>query len=168
MATQRIPILGSGTFPDNSGEVFQEPYTITATNDTWDPMVWVFTDGSTRTGLYGTFEVPTAYVDTANLIVVWTSTATAGSVEWDFDYRVVTGSDATSLDQATAQESVNDSDTAPSAAHERMVKSIALTDGNVSANSTVEFFLARDKSDAGDDMAAKAILFSALFEFNDL
>jgi len=168
MATQRMPILGHGTFPDTSGEVYQEPYAISATNDTWNPMVWVFTDGSTRTGLYGTFEVPTTYVDTAELVIVWTSTATAGDVEWDFDYRTVSGDDAASLDQATAQESVNANDTAPSATDERMEVTIALTDGNFTADSTVEFGLFRDKSDAGDNMAAKALVVSVLFKYNDL
>ena len=69
MATHRIPILGTGTVPDTSGDVFQEPYTIKATNDVWGRLVWIFNDtegaGSPtdgiRIGLEGGFTVGRCY-----------------------------------------------------------------------------------------------------------
>lgn len=167
MATHRIPILGWQTVPDTSGDVFFEPYTVKATNDNWGLMACIFNDSGTRIGLRGVFQVPQDYVGTANLIVVWTSTATAGDVEWDFDYRAVGGNDTESLDQATAQETVNASDTAPSAVNERMEISISLTDGNFAVADTVEFEHFRDGVDAGDTMAAAAILFGLFFEYSD-
>lgn len=167
MATHRLSILGWQTRPDDTGDVFFEPYSIKATNDQWQHLVLVMNDTATRNGVYGVFDVPQNYVGTANLIVVWTSTATSGDIEADFDYRAVGGNDTESLDQAGTQESVNSNDTAPSAAHERMELSIALTDGNFSAGDTVEFFFPRDGTDAGDTMAAAALIFGLFFEYAD-
>lgn len=167
MATHRLPILGFSTKPDTSGNCFQEPYTIKATNDQWAPNIFVFNDSGTRIGIYGLFAVPQNYVDTANVVLVWTSTATSGDIEFDFDYRAVGGNDSESLDQAGTQETVNSNDTAPSAAHERMELTVALTDGNFAAGDTVEFFAVRDGTDAGDTMAAAMLLFDLFFEYND-
>jgi hypothetical protein len=167
MATHRLPLLSWNTVPDTGGNVFFEPYPIKATNDQWDMLVLIFNDTANRMALHGKFNVPKNYVDTANLVVVWTSTATSGDVEWDFDYRAVGGNDLESLDQTGTQQTVNSNDTAPSAANERMEISIALTDGNFAADDTVEFLLARDGTDAGDTMAAAAIVFDVFFEYND-
>lgn len=167
MATHRIPILGFGTVPDTSGDVFFEPYSVKATNDVWKRLVCIFNDTSTRIGLSGGFDVPENYVGSAAIELRWTSTATTGDVEWDFDYRAVGGNDTESLDQATAQESVNQNDTAPSAAHERMVVELSLTDANLAAGDEVEFELFRDGTDAGNTMAAAAILFRASFKYSD-
>ncbi len=167
MATRRLPILGFNTVPDGSGDVFLEPYTVKATNDNWGHMVTVFNDTAARDGLRGLFHVPQDYVDTANLVIVWTTTATSGDVEWDFDYRAVGGNDSESLDQATAQESVNGNDTAPSATDERMEFSIALTDGNFAVGDTVEFEFFRDGTDGGDGISAAVLLFELFFEYAD-
>ena len=167
MATHRLPIIGWPTLVEADGDVFFEPYTTKATNDNWGHLVLVFNDTATRDGFYGMFNVPQNYVDTANLVVVWTSTATSGDVEWDFDYRAVGGNDTESLDQATAQQSVNGNDTAPSATDERMEISIALTDGNFAAGDTVEFLFARDGTDGGDTLSAAVMLFGLFFEYAD-
>lgn len=168
MATHRIPILGFGTVPDNSGDVFFEPYSIKATNDLWERLVLIFNNTATRIGCHGGFVVPKNYVGSAAIIISWTSTATTNDVEWDFDYRSVGGDDTESLDQATVQESVNQNDTAPSAAHERMEISLALTSANLAIDDEVEFQLFRDGTDAGNTMAAAAIVFSVLFEYSDI
>ena len=167
MTTHRVPILGWGTVPDGSGNVFFEPYDVKATNDVWKRLVVIFNDTAARIGLRGGFTVPKNYVGNAKIIVVWTATATSGDVEWDFDYRAVGGDDTESLDQSGVQESVNLNDTAPSAAHERMEAALALTAANLAADDEVEFELFRDGTDAGDTMAAAAIVFAVLFEYTD-
>ena len=167
MATHRIPILGWATNPDTSGSVFFEPYTIKATNDVWGRLVCVFNDTATRIGLHGGFTVPKNYVGSAKLVVVWTTTATSGDVEWDCDYRAVGGDDAESLDQTSNQESVNLNDTAPSAANERMECLITLTAANFAVDDEVEFTLFRDGTDAGDTIAAAVMLFQLMFEYAD-
>jgi len=167
MATLRLPILGFGSLPDSSGDVFFEPYSVKATNNVWDRLVLIFNDTATRIGIAGGFQVPQNYVGTAKIIIEWTSTATTGDVEWDFDYRAVGGDDTESLDQATAQESVNQNDTAPSAVNEKMTASLTLTSGNFAIGDEVEFELFRDGTDAGDTMAAAAIVFGVYFEYAD-
>ena len=167
MATHRIPILGWSTVPDTGGDVFFEPYTVKATNDVWGYLVTVFNDTAARDGLRGRFDVPVNYVGTANLIVVWTTTATTGDVEWDFDYRAVGGNDAESLDQSGTQETVNSNDTAPSTTDERMEISIALTDANFAAKDTVQFEHFRDGTDAGDTISAAVQLHGLFFEYAD-
>jgi len=165
-ATHRVSMLGFQLVP-NDDEVYFESYDVTATNDVWDALVLIFEDGSTRTGVAGIFTVPQNYVDTANLVIVWSSTATSGDVEWDLDYRAVGGNDTESLDQSGTQEAVNTNDTAPSATNERMEITIALTDGNLAAGDVVLFELFRDKTDAGDTMAADAYVIEVYFEYND-
>lgn len=167
MATYRLPILGHATNPDPGDTVHFEPYTINATNDVWALLVAIFPDDSTRTLLHGVFAVPQNYNTNADVVIVWTSTAVAGDVEWDFEYRAVGGNDTESLDQAGTQESENANDTAPSAANERMEITIALTNGNFAAGDTVTFALARDGTDGGDTMAADAMLFELFFEYDD-
>lgn len=167
MATHRWPIISWPASPDDSGDVFPESFAILATNDVWKRLVYIFADTATRIGLHGGFVVPKDYVGSANLIVVWTSTATAGDIEADFDYRAVGGNDSESLDQAGTQESVNANDTAPGAALRKMEISIALTDGNFAADDEVEYTFFRDGTDGGDTMAASAILFNLLFEYAD-
>lgn len=167
MATHRLPILGHGTVPDGSGSVFFEPFTVKATNDVWGRLVGVFNDTSTRIGLRGGFAVPTNYVGTPSIIVVWTTTATTNDVVWDFDYRAVGGDDTESLDQTGTQETVTVTDTAPSAALERLEASLSLTAGNFAADDTVLFELFRDGADAADTMTAAALLFGLYFQYSD-
>ena len=167
MATIRRSILGFATVPDDSGDVFFEPYSVKATNDVWKRLVAIFNDTATRIGLRGAFNVPRDYVGAPKIIVVWTATATTGDIELDFDYRAVGGNDVESLDQAGTQESVNVNDTAPSAIHERMEASLALTAANLAADDTLLFELFRDGTDAGDTMAAAAIVHDVLFEYSD-
>lgn len=167
MAIIRKPILGIATIPDASGDVFFEPYSIKATNGVWQRMVTIFNNTVSRIGLRGGFIVPKNYVGSPSVIIVWTSTVIAGDVEWDFDYRAVGGNDSESLDQAGVQESVNQNDTAPGAIHRRLEVALPLTAGNFAVDDEVEFELFRDGTDAGDTMAAAAIVFSVLFEYSD-
>jgi putative transposon-encoded protein len=166
MATHRIPIFGFGTVPDDSGDAFFESYAVKATNKVWDRLVAIFNDTATRIGIHGGFTVPKNYVGTPKLAIVWTSTATSGDVEWDFDYRAVGGDDSESLDQAGTQESVNLNDTAPTAAHRRLETLITLS-ANFAVDDEVEFTLFRDGTDGGDGMAAAAIVFAVMFEYAD-
>lgn len=166
MATKRIGMIDWRAIPNATGAFF-EPYTVKATNDNWSHQPLILNDTSTRIGVSGVFDVPQDYVGSANLIVVWTTTATSGDVEFDLDYRAIGGNDTESLDQATAQESVNSNDTAPSAANERMEISIALTAGNFAAGDSVEFKFFRDGTDAGDTIAAAVQVHGLLFEYAD-
>lgn len=163
MATHRIPILGAGTIPDDSGEVFFEPYSVKATNDVWERLVAIFNDSSTRDGLRGGFVVPKNYVGSPKLIIRWTSTATTGDVVWDYDYRAVAVGE--SLDQAGTQESATVTDTAGGSVNLLQEASITLA-ANFAVDDEVTHEIFRDGT-ASDTMAAAAIVFSVLFEYAD-
>ena len=166
MATRRRSILNSFTKPQNGGEVRPIPIAQILTNDLYDYLTLEYTNTSTRDVAYGLFEVPSNYVDTASLRVVWTTTATTGNYDLEFDYRAIGGSDTESMDPTTNQESVGAVVAAPSATLERMVTDIALTDANFSAGDSVPFALARDGAE-GDTIAASVVIISAHFEYDD-
>ncbi len=159
----RIDLLGGLV---NPLAAYQEPYTIRATNDVWQHLVWVFPDTATRDGIAGSVAIPSNYTGGATLKIVWTSTVTTGNVVWDFDYRSVGGDNTSSLDQATVQESVTVTDAAPTAANNRLEASVALTASNLAAHDTLQFTLYRDGADAGDTMAAAALLVGAYIEYS--
>lgn len=167
MATHQIEIYP--TKPDGSGDVFFEPATVKGTNDFFQAHVLVFNDSGADDEIFGRFTVPQNYSSAANLVVVWTTTATSGDWEIGIAYRAVGGNDAESLDQATAQEALlsGNNDTAPSATDERMTFTIALTDANFAAGDTVQFIFSREGADGGDGISAAIRVFHLLFEFSD-
>ena len=168
MATHRISMLRGDLLPDTSGNTFWEPATVKFTNDRWKYGVWIFNDTATRLELFGTFNVPRNYVGTALIKVVWTATAVAGNVVWDFDYRGVGGDDAESLDQTLEQEALTVTDVAPTAALRRLEASMTVTSANLAVDDTVQFLISRDGVSASDTMAAAAILHDVIFQYNDV
>lgn len=167
MATIRIPILGFGTVPDSSGDVFFELASIKATTAPWDHLICVFNDSGNRDGLHGRFSVPKDFVGSSKLIITWTSTATTNSTVWDFDYRAIGGNDTESLDQSGTQESVTVTDAAPSASLEKMEAEITLTASNLAVDDQVQFTFFRSSDDGSDTMAAAALLYDLEFEYAD-
>jgi len=173
MATYRLPILGWSARPDDTGDCYITPYDTVATNDVWDRLVVVMgaaaaAQPTLRAGFHGGFAIPKNYVGTAVLVAVWTASVTAGAVVFDFEYRAVGGSDTESLDQTGTQESVTvTAAAAPSAAHERMETTVALTSANFAVDDTVSFFFARDGTDAADAKAGSVFLFDLLLQYSD-
>jgi len=165
MATFELPILGHSTRPDSSGDVFPEPNSVKGTNDFFDELVWVFNDTSTKIGLYGSFRVPQNYSSGASFITSWKTTATSGDIEWDLSYRAVATGE--SLDQATAQEALNQNDTAGGSANLRQDAELSATDSNFTAGDIVQFILYRDGTDAGDTISAAVTLHELVFKYLD-
>jgi len=165
--TKHMVALNNFTIPDSSGNVFLEPYPIKATNDFWKSTVYIFNDTATDDYLYGQFRVPDDYVGTAKIVITWTTTATTDDVRWEFAYRAVGGDDAESLDQSTAQETVTQADTAPSAANEKMTITIDLTSSNFAPGDIVTWRLGRTGTNAGDTLAAAAQLWDLRFQYKD-
>lgn len=159
-----ISALQFGTKP-NSASVVPQTLEVFGTNDFFKGEVIEFKDTATKDGLSFRFRVPDDYAGGPVFKPVWSTTATSGDVEWDIDYRAVGGDDTESLDQATAQESLNVNDTAPSAAHERMEASLSATAGNFAAGDTVQGILSRDGTDGGDTIAASVYLIDLEFEY---
>ena len=164
MATLRLPILGPGTRPDTSGDVFQSAYSVHATNDLFPIIIWAFNNSGVKDGLHGGFAVPVGYVDTANLIVVWTSGTAAGTITWDYDYSSIGGIET--LDPSSAQRQVTSGAVSfPATAHNRVETSISLTDADFNAKDTVLYTLFRDSPN--DTKVDEALLFELFFEYND-
>ena len=165
MSTFRIPVLGFSTKPETSGAVFFEPNSVKGTNDFFDELVVVFNDTAAKETLYGSFQVPQNYVGTPKFVVVWKTTATSGDVEWDVDYRAVAAGE--SLDQATAQEAINQNDTAGGSTDLAQEALLAATAGNFAVADTVQFLLSRDGTDGGDTISAAVTVHSVHFEYTD-
>jgi len=170
MATHRISIITAFTKPDNNGNTIFEPAAINfGSNDRYNHMLLAFKSQTAKEGIAGKFTVPKNYVGSANLIVVWSTTAVAGDVDWEFNYTAVGGDAAESLDPAADQEAPADAvDTASGTARQRQSVTIALTSGNLAADDEVLFNFFRDAAAAGDTLAATAYLFALLFEYADV
>jgi len=165
-ATHDVVILGWSTNSNNS-DVFPEPLSIKGANDNFNPMVWIFNDGSTRNLLEFKFTVPQNYVDTAQFVIVWFTDATStNDVAWDIDYRATGVGE--SADQSSDQENIASLDTASGTAFlwQRLV--ITATDGNFAAGDIVSGQIIRDLTDANDDIVNEVILYELYFEYNDV
>lgn len=174
MATHRIPILGFATRPDDTGEAFFEPADLNfGSNDLARQFVLALGSGlaaqpTVKHGIYGAFRIPKNYVGSPVVVAEWSATLTTGDAVFDFDYRAVGGNDAESLDQATWQESVTVTDTAPTTARNKLTPTVALTAGNFAVDDIVEFFFGRDGADANDTLAGRAYLFELSFQYADV
>jgi hypothetical protein len=168
MAVHHIAILGSSTVPDASGNVWQEPWDVLATNDMWPYLIWRFKNaGAVKISLYGSFRVPHNFVGSALIVPEWTTLATTGNAVWGFAYRVVTGSNVNSLDQTGNNEAVSVTAAAPGAAARLMVPTITPTSANFAADARVQYQFSRDKSSGSDTLAADAALHGLNFQYAD-
>lgn len=122
--------------------------------------------------LRGTFELPESWTaKTVQLCIVWTANATAGSVNWEFRYKVISGNDTTVADialTATTDEGASGAyispaggEAAPSVAKERCTAFIGLTESFLVADGTMIWELRRDTADT---MAATAVVLDVLFD----
>jgi hypothetical protein len=155
--------------PDNTGRARQEPYDIIGTNDLFQHLIGVLADpaSSQEHGFFGAFSVPVNYNSAPEINVVWSTTATSGNARMRTRYRAVGGDDTESLDQGSYQETVAVTDAAPSAAHERMEATMALTAGNIAAEDLFEFYLTRLDDSGTDTLAAAVQIHDVLFEYLD-
>lgn len=148
MATIRHS-LWNNLLPDSSGSVYPHPLSTVGTNDFFAHQVFSFATGTSSVTLHGAGFVPSNYsMSDATVSVAWSAETTLGTVDWYFAYRAIGGSDAESLDQATAQETVNSAVSLPSAIHERMITSIAITHSNLTTNDTLQWRLGRRNESA--------------------
>lgn len=157
-------LLRGNVNPDTSGKVFSEPYTIKATNDVFQHNVWVFNEPTADEKLYGTFELPVASASAPTFKLVWTSTIiTATVVQWSIGYRVITGTNTNSLDQAGAlTETLTAGPSAPGAADRRIETSFSATNTNFTTAGTVEWILTR--VDTGDTLIGAVSVHGFRFE----
>lgn len=157
---------------DATGDAFFEPYSILATNDSFRHAVLRLGANNAaaptvKSGFYASIRIPEDYntSGTVTIEVEWTSTLTSGDAVFDFDYRSIGGNDTESLDQSGYTESLTVTDTAPSAANEKMTATMTVTASNLAAGDILEFFSGRDGADAADTLAGSAIVHSVILKY---
>ena len=165
MATHRIGILGPGTVPDTSGNVFFETYSVTDTATILDPLILNFSFSSTKDGVRGSFIVPQNYSGTAKIVIFWNANATTGDAIFDLSY--LTRSD--DEDMGAAATDTTDTVTTGTAGTAFLLNTstITLTSGDFAASDVVTFELFRDQANASDTLAVDALVFAVLFEYAD-
>lgn len=165
MATHRISILGAGTLPDTSGDVFFEPYVITDTDTIVNPMILNYQIGAARSGAHGSFQVPQNFVGSVQIIVLWNANATAGDAIFEFDYIAV--ADTQDPGAAVTESDTNTLTTDGTAFGLNTTTITGITSGNFAIGDLVVFTLFRDQVDALDTLAVDALVFDVLFEYAD-
>jgi hypothetical protein len=167
MATIKTPVLGGGTIPDTSGNVWFEPMGVSfGSNNLLPGLIGVYADTATKDKLYGRFVVPKNFVSNSQIVIRWAATVTSGKVQWEFAY-VSAGATAT-YDPAAVEETVTGNPTVAGTARLGNETTIAMTSGNFAADDEVEFYLARDGTSGNDTMAGSSYLFEILFQYTDI
>jgi len=164
MATFQIPILGHGTIPDTSGNVFFQPYTAVDTAAVIDPLVLTFTNVASKIGVRGIFTVPQNYVGSPSFEIVWTANdATTNNAVYDLSYLTRSGTEDMGAAATSTTDTVTDAHTGT--AFQRNQASIAVTAGDFALGDQVLFELFRDG--AADSLAADYLVFEVLFEYDN-
>jgi hypothetical protein len=152
--------------PDTSGNVWVEPAAVNfGSNDRYPVNVIVFADTATRIGMGVRFRVPDDYAGSAAALKIeWSTTATSGTADFEFDYTAVGGDDAETFDPSSDQESAGTTDAASGTARRKQTATITLTHGNFAAGDEVLGTLFRDGSES-DTIAASVYVHSAVFAY---
>ncbi len=173
MATHRIPILGANTKPDNTGDVFFQPYSIVDLGASGpadfniDPMVLTYNTSGNKDAVHGNFRVPANYQDNAVALVVWTGAGTTGDVIWEMDYLPRSG--AEDMGAAAGSTGFNVTTAKSGTAFLREESSISLTSGDFVAGDEVLFRMNREGVTEGvTGMATPAVVFGIYFEYTDV
>jgi len=161
-STHEIDIFDSNILPDNSGDMFFEPYSVTDTATVFNPLIARFNDTTTRVVVSGAFKIPENYDSSAQMIWDWTANASTGDVNIGMAYLTVsTGEDFGGAATSTATGTFSKGATAFS--RERSV--IELTSTDFARGDLVLFdaFVSGDESTT--TLAAALLAFEISFRF---
>ena len=166
MATHQISMLNGSTFPDNSGDVFQQPYSIIDTATIIDPLVWVFADSGNDDNLYGRVLVPQNYVGSPKVIIIWNAVPVTN--EAVFDLWILSRGD--NEDPGAAADHTNDTVTTTVAGTTFFINTS--TFATMSATDIVkgeQFYwsIQRQGADANDDLADALMIHDLILEYAD-
>jgi len=151
--TKRVSLINHTLRFDTTGNCYPGTLIdmVAATND--PTIAFGFKDSVVGT-LAGAFEVPESWTSrTLALIIVWTASATSGTVDWNFRYKAVAAGETLDVARTAynTEALTNQTSTAPGTARLRVEKSITLTAANFAANTTILWELWRDGADATND-----------------
>lgn len=167
MATHRVSMINWGTKIRPTGGAYFGPYTELNAGSALDREVLIL-PASVVSGIEGSVEIPENYVGTPKVKIVWTSETTANDVDFDCVHRTVDGSDTELLDTTTVPDqrtNSQDNNGGPSAASERMVDEITLTDTDITGGATWHFEFERDG--ASDTKADDVSVWGLEFTYSD-
>jgi len=166
-STTYVGMWTGNSKPDNSGDVFFQPWTVVpgSTTSLWASNVLTFNDSTALVYYHGAFKVPAKYeASTANAILVdWTSTVTTGNRIWFGNYRAIGGDNAELYDSTSAQQSTSVTDAAPSTATARLLATIVVSSANFAAGDTVLYRVGVNGNDASDTLGARCHVFGMHF-----
>jgi len=166
---QRVSMLNVSLGYDTTGSVYPEPAGVTFGVTNFPRIiVQTFNDTSTRDCMWGQFSVPTDYSANSSIVVVWSSLATSGNVDWEFDYAYVTANDTNSLDASASSLTAAGVDAAPGATERRMEFDLGSPSTGIAADATMLWGLCRDGLEAGptDTLADQVHVYDVLFEYD--
>lgn len=167
MATIRIPLLGNAL--STTAGAYWAPYSAYNSGTTRDVGVWVFQDAQTGTVSVG-FQVPKNWISgSTNIILLWTSSTTAGNVVWNVTHRSAAAA-STLMDTNTTPASRTDTLTTsskPGAGDQLESDTVNITDTDWAVDEFVAMDIIRLGSDGSDTKADSAILFGAMLEYAD-
>ena len=129
--------------------------------------VLVFKDPSADVGIYGTFEVPAGYIDTANILLKGLLRGTVSTTVAAFEFNYRSSDDNESIEQAWQEtKTFNTGNTNGWSDEDWIFFSAALVDGNFSPGDMVSFYLARDVSE--DTFVGNLLVADAFLQYNDV
>lgn len=164
MATIRIPIIGAGSRPDDSGDVFVAPATSVHANFTnREDMVIAFPDPSALEEYFFAFRVPKDFVGSPVLGFLWTHPSGSGAVRWESRYEAAGNGDP--MDVALGSAVTPTAVTAPTA--EEWLETTHTITETLAVDDLVSCSLGRGTT--GDTLAQTAIVHpdGVFFQYSD-
>ncbi len=168
MATIRIPIMGIGTNPDDTGNTFLDridnQLTMTNVKDQLC-MVMNAPAGGGDTGFHGSFKIPKNFVGTPKIIVTGIIDGTPAST-MGFGMTLLGRADTESIDTAYESEATVTKGTDWTGySDESMIELSFTPTGTLAVDDTIVYFFYRE--DGADDSTINFLLTSLEFEYSD-
>ena len=139
---------------------------IKQTNDRYNTMRIILKDSGTKTGFGLSFIVPSDYVGTAYIGIVWGSNATSGNnVVFDVDYK--SSALSATLDPSSDDENATTTAADSTTSQMGVVTEIALTSGNLGAGERFDCNIMRDGASGSDTLASDIYIAAVYLKYNN-
>lgn len=153
--------------PDSSGNTFLEPASIKQTNDRYNSVRILEKDSSTKTGIGLTFIVPSDFVSSPSIGIVWGSNATSGNnVVFDCDYTCGSLS-GTTLDPSADEENLTVTTADSTTSQMSVISEMAITAANIGASQLFQCNISRDGANGSDTLASDIYIVAIYFKYNN-
>lgn len=168
MATIRIPIMGIGTNPDDTGNTFLDRVDnqLGGMTNVKDQLCMVMQApaGGGDTGFHGSFKIPKNYVGTPKIIITGVLSVAVTNV-LAFGMTLLGRADSESIDTAYEAEATVSNSTWTGYAIEDMIELSFTPTGTLAVDDTIVYYFYRE--DGADDSTIDFLLTSLEFEYAD-